>query len=329
MKSKPKDGAKAKSPGNRETRRLLMALVFSSVWVSLACLLPARALANLNVVATVPDLAALAREVGGKNANVKAISLPTQDPHFADAKPSLVLDLNRADLLLLVGLQLETGWLPGLLTSARNPAIQTGTPGYLECAQFVRLLDVPKQAVDRSMGDIHPGGNPHYLRDPRAAAEVAKGIADKMGTLDPNHRAAYQENLAAFLQRLETARRAWDKRMAAYRGTPIVGYHRTLVYLADWLGFVEVEFLEPKPGIPPGPAHVAKVIALARQRKVPLVLQESYYPDSTSAFVAQKIPAALVKLPGGADVQRGQSYIDHIGANVALLERALQTGKGN
>lgn len=288
---------------------------------------PARA--DLNVVATVTDLAALAKEVGGKHTAVKAIALPTQDPHFVDAKPNLVLDLNKANLLLSVGLQLEVGWLPVLMTNARNPAIGPGGPGYLECAPFVQLLEVPIQPVDRSMGDIHAGGNPHYLRDPRAAAEVAKAIAARMGELDPPNRDAYRANLASFLQRLAAARSGWERAMARHRGTPIIGYHRTLAYLSAWLGFTEVDFLEPKPGIPPSPGHVAKVIALGNRRKVRLVVQEIYYPATTSAFVAQKLGAALVTLPGGPDVRRGQTYIDYVGATVAALESALRTGRGN
>jgi zinc/manganese transport system substrate-binding protein len=294
-----------------------------------AVVLARAAQASLNVVATVPDLAALAQEVGGKHVSIRAIALATQDPHFVDAKPNLVLDLNKANLLLAVGLQLEIGWLPALVTSARNPAIQVGSPGYVECAQFVRLLEVPNQPVDRSMGDIHPGGNPHYLHDPRAGAEVAKGIAARMGELDPQNRDVYQTNLASFLRRLDSARAGWERRMAPYRGTAIIGYHRTLAYLSDWLGLAEVEFLEPKPGIPPSPAHVAKVIALGRQRKVGAILQESYYPSTTAAFVGQKIAAPVVKLPGGTDVRRGQSYLDYIGDTVASFERAFQTGKGD
>jgi zinc/manganese transport system substrate-binding protein len=295
---------------------------------ALAGLLPCAGEARLNVVATVPDLAALAAEVGGKHVSVRAISLPTQDPHFVDAKPSLVLDLNKADLLLAVGLQLEVGWLPVLMTSARNAAIQVGSRGYLECAQFVRLLEVPRQAVDRSMGDIHPGGNPHYLYDPRAAAQVAKGIAAKMSELDASNAGTFQANLAAFLQRLDAARRGWEKRLAPHRGALVLGYHRTLAYLADWLGLSEVEFLEPKPGIPPTPGHVARVIATGQQRKVAALLQESYYPEATSRIVAQKIPVPLVKLFPGTDFNRGQSYIDHVEANVAQLERAFQAKAG-
>jgi zinc/manganese transport system substrate-binding protein len=294
-----------------------------------AVLIPRVGIARMNVVATVPDLAAIAKEIGGKQASVKTMALPSQDPHFVDARPSLVLDLNKADLVLAVGLQLEVGWLPVLLTSSRNPAIQVGSRGYLECAQFVRLLEVPTQPIERSMGDIHPGGNPHYLSDPRAAAEVAKGIAAKMAEIDPGNRAGYQTNLAAFLQRLDAVRTAAELRLAPYRGASIIGYHRTLVYLADWLKLTEVEFVEPKPGIPPSTAHIARVIAVARARQVRMLLQESYYPDVTSKFVAQKIPAPIVKLPGGTDFVGGQSYVDYVAGNVATLERALGAGRKN
>jgi zinc/manganese transport system substrate-binding protein len=290
------------------------------------CLGTARA--DLKVVATVPDLAAIAKEVGGAHVSVKAISLPTQDPHFVDARPSLVLDLNKADLLLSIGLQMEIGWLPVLVNSARNAAIQLGSPGYLECAQFVRLLEVPKQSIDRSMGDIHAGGNPHYLYDPRAAAAVAKGIGAKMAELDPQHRETYVANAAGFVRRLETARMGWERRMAPYRGSAIIAYHRTLVYLTDWLGLSEVEFLEPKPGIPPNPSHVAKVVAAGRARNVRVIVHESYYPTGTSAFVAEKLQATLVTFPGGTELQKGQSYIDHVGANLEQLARAFERGKG-
>lgn len=304
--------------------KTLIALLFAG-WTGIAA---RPAFASLNVVATVPDLAALAKEVGGKHITVKAISLPSQDPHFVDARPNLVLDLNKADLLLSVGLQLEIGWLPVLLTSARNPAVQPGSRGYLECAQFVRLLEVPLQPIDRSMGDIHPGGNPHFFQDPRRGAEVAKGIAGRMGEIDPANRDAYQANLAAFLKRLEASRRVWEQRMERFRGTPIIGYHRTLAYLAEWLGLTQVEFMEPKPGIPPSPAHVARLIAVGRERKVRIVLQETYYPTSTSTFAAQKLGAVLVRFPAGTDAARGQTYLQYIDALVGQLERALQPTKG-
>jgi zinc/manganese transport system substrate-binding protein len=175
------------------------------------------------------------------------------------------------------------------------------------------------------MGDIHPGGNPHFLSDPRAAAPVAQGITARLAQLDPGHQAAYQAGLAAFLAKLGAARTGWEKRLVSLKGTPIIEYHRTGIYLADWLGLVEVGYLEPKPGIPPNPSHVAQLLMLARQRGVRALVQEEYYPDSTSKLVVQQIPAALVRVPGGPDFQAGQSYIDYIERVVTLLEGGLRS----
>jgi zinc/manganese transport system substrate-binding protein len=298
-----------------------------ALFASLGLLIPGIAQAELKVVATVPDLAALAQELGGQHVSVVALSLSTQDPHFVDARPSLALELNKADLLLAVGLQLEVGWLPVLLTGARNGAIQTGSRGYLDCSQFPRLLQIPLQPIDRSMGDIHPGGNPHYMKDPRAAAEVAKGISARLAELDPENAAFYKAKLQAFLDRLAAARKRWEKAMAPHRGAPVIGYHQTWVYVADWLGLTEVELLEPKPGIPPNPTHVANVLRLGRARKVRLILQEEFYPDTTSKLVAEKLGATLVKVPGGTRFQKGQSYVEHIDETLGLIQRALEPGK--
>jgi zinc/manganese transport system substrate-binding protein len=293
--------------------RLLWPLALLLAW-------PARARAELKVVATVPGLAAIAKEIAGPNAQVKSLTRSSQDPHFVDARPSLALDLNRADLLLAVGLELEVGWLPTLVSGARNSKILHGNPGYLDTSQFVTLQEVHTQPVSRSMGDIHPGGNPHFLTDPRAAAEVARGIAARLGQLDPGHQSAYQAGLTAFLGKLDGARAGWEKRLAHLRGMPIIEYHRTGPYLAAWLGLIEVGYLEPKPGIPPNPSHVAQLLALARQRGVRALIQEEYYPDSTSRLVTAQIPAQLVRVPGGPDYQAGQSYLDYIERVVSLLE---------
>lgn len=292
-----------------------------------AALAAAPARADLRVVASVPGLAALATEVGGDAISVKALSRATQDPHFVDARPSLALDLNKADLLLLVGLDLEIGWLPTLVVGARNPRIQMGTQGYLDCSQFVKKLQVPTQQIDRSMGDIHGGGNPHYLFDPRAAADIARGIADRLSQMDPGRRNTYEANLRAFLSRLENARRGWEKRLAPFRGTPVVAYHNSWVYLADWLGLPEVGYLEPKPGIPPNPQHVASLLGIARQRKVRLILQEAHHPDTTGRIVAQKLGAAFVKIPADVDFQSGQRYAQYIEKLVTEIERGLGGGK--
>jgi zinc/manganese transport system substrate-binding protein len=305
---------------------------FRSFWLlALPALLlawPARARAEVKVVATVPALAAIAREIAGPNAAVKSLTRSSQDPHFVDARPSLALDLNRADLLLTVGLELEAGWLPTLLTGARNPRILHGSPGYLETSEFVALQEVHAQPVSRSMGDIHPGGNPHFLTDPRAAEPVARGIAARLAQLDPAHQAAYQAGLTAFLGKLSAARARWEKRLAPLRGTPIIEYHRTWAYLASWIGLVEAGFLEPKPGIPPNPSHVAQLLVLGRQRRVRAVVQEEYYPDTTSRLLARQLPAPLVRVPGGPDFQAGQSYVEFIDRLVNLLVEGLSVPPG-
>lgn len=284
-----------------------------------------QARAAVKVVTTTAGLAALTKEVGKGLVDVQAMALWTQDPHFVDAKPSLALSLNRADLVVLVGLDLEVGWLPRLLVGARNPRVQTGARGYLDCSRFVRIRDVPA-SVDRSHGDIHPGGNPHYLSDPRQAQACARGIAERLAELDPAHRADYQRHLADFEARLTATRAGWERRLAPFKGAAVFGYHQTWSYVADWAGLVEVGFLEPKPGIPPTPAHVAELLALGRARGVRAILQEAYYPDATSKLLAAKIPVALVKVPGDVAFQNGQTYLEFAQNLVGALEQGLRGG---
>lgn len=294
--------------------RLLLAL--------LLVLLPLPALASLRVAATVPDLGAIAQEVLKDKGTVTTLSLGTQDPHFVDARPNLALDLSRADALLLVGLDLEIGWLPNLLTGARNPKIQTGGSGYIDTSTFVPVLETPTQAIDRSMGDIHPGGNPHYLYDPRQAARVATGIAEKFAALDPANAAAFRTNAADFVKRLDAARGGWESKLGALRGREIATYHRSWVYLCDWLGLKPVVEIEPKPGIPPSPAQVAKVLTTVQARGIKLILQEVYYPETTPALVASKTGAVLVRLSGGAAT--GETYITRMDTMV----KAIASGAG-
>lgn len=295
-----------------------------TIILGILLLVAAPAAADVKVVATVPDLAAIAREVGGNKVSISAMSLPTQDPHFVDAKPSLVLKLNKADVLLAVGVQLESGWLPALQTQARNARILSSGEGYLECAAHVALRDVPTGAVDRSQGDVHPGGNPHFLYDPRAAADCARAIAKLFAKVDARNTRVYQANLDRFLRDLTAARTRWEKQLAGARGVPVVSYHKSLTYLIDWVGLVEVATIEPKPGVPPTARHVAAVIKDGKQRGVRLVLQEAYYPDKTCKLVAQKLGAKLVRIPGGADIGKGQGYIAHMDKLVAGLAGALR-----
>ena len=229
---------------------------------------PSPALAALHVVTTTEGLAALAREVAGSRASVESLSRGVQDPHFVDANPILALKLRGADLLVDVGLELEIGWLPPLVTQSRNPDIQPGRKRRLTAASAVQVLDVPTGPVDRSQGDLHPAGNPHFLTDPRQVARVAAAIAEKLGALDPAGKGAYRARLADFEKRLQAASARWQAQLAPYRGRKIFAKHRTLTYFADWSGLAIDGYLEPKPGIEPPPSHLAELVQLAEQPSV-------------------------------------------------------------
>ncbi|MCC6751683.1 MAG: zinc ABC transporter substrate-binding protein [Deltaproteobacteria bacterium] len=302
-------------------RRLLLGLLPAFL---LAVPHPARA--GLRIAATVPDLAALAREVAGARAEVFSLTLPTQDPHYADARPHLALQLNRANLLLTVGLGLEVGWLPTLLSGARNPAIQPGTAGHLDCSTLAQLKDVPQAKVDRSQGDVHPGGNPHYLTDPDNAVRIARVLGERLGQLDPAGAATYRRNALAFVAALGGARRRWLAFAASVRGRPVVTYHKSWVYLTDFLGLRVVAQLEPKPGIPPSPSHVLQVMLLMRSERVSVLLQEDYYPDRTAQLMAEKTGARVVRLPGGTNLAGGERYLQRMEALVQRVVRAFSVG---
>lgn len=284
--------------------------------------------AALRVVTTHADLAALAQAVGGDRVEVTNLTEPTQDPHFVDARPSLMLALNKADVLILVGLELEVGWLPNLLTGARNPDILPGHDGYLDTSGMVERRAVPTGPIDRSMGDLHPGGNPHFSRDPRAALKIAAGIAHRLGKLDPEGVSTYRRGYASFERTLKARMAEWETRLAPHRGTELVAYHESWIYFAEWLGLRIDLFVEPKPGIPPDPSHVAQLIKLMRARKVPAILQEEYYPDATSRLLADKTGAALLRMPGGVHVGKGEDYVRYLERQVQLILSALARGEG-
>ena len=278
----------------------------------------------LRIVATTPDLAAIAKAIGGDRAEVSALALPTQDPHWVDARPHLALDLARADLLIAVGLELEVGWLPVLQKGARNANILAGGRGYLDCSKSVDLLEVPQAKIDRSMGDVHPGGNPHYMWDPRRVERVAQAIASRLIELDASNKAGYEQRLAAFRARLTHARAGWQTSLARLRGVSAISYHASMAYLAEWVGLQVVQHVEPKPGIPPNPRHIAQVLMSARERGVKLVVQESWFPDTTSRTLAERSGAKLVRLPGGPDFNRGEDYFAWMSAVVAKLAEAVR-----
>jgi zinc/manganese transport system substrate-binding protein len=271
--------------------------------------------AAVRVVATSPSLAAIAQEVGGDAVEVQALASATEDPHYVDARPNLILKVNRADLLLVNGVELESGWLPALQVAARNGKIQVGGPGYVDASQLVTLLEAPAGRVDRTMGDLHPGGNPHFLNDPRRVADVARGVAKRLAALDGEHAAAYQaraERFAAELLALASEQAARFRALPADR-RQVVTYHKSMVYLLDWLGLTEVATLEPRPGVAPDPGHVAQVLATMRTKQISALVQEEYYPLNTSktlvALAAKAVPTAtLVVLRGAVRFNEGERY---------------------
>lgn len=296
---------------------------FSSIAALIAGSSPAVVQAKLQVVATVPDLAAIVQEIGGDAVEVTVLSSPSQDPHYVDARPSSMLPLNRADLLIAVGLGLEQGWLPPLQINARNPKIQVGGEGWLDASQVVDKREVV--AADRSKGDIHPGGNPHYLFDPRQAVRVARAIATRLAALDPEGAAAYEAGFAKFASEVDAVAgelRARSLALPAERRRVVV-FHASMTYLEDWLGLEQVATVEPLPGVPPNPGHVAKVLGTIRHTKARVILQEEFYPREPSGTLAKLSGARLVVVPGGTRASEGERYADHVRKIAELIHAAL------
>jgi zinc/manganese transport system substrate-binding protein len=254
-------------------------------------------LAVLHVVSSIPTLGSLAKEVGGDRIQVESLGKGYQDPHFVEAKPNLMLVLNRADLLLYVGLELEIGWLPPLVLGSRNPKIQNGELGNLDCSRAIPVLDIPTTRVDRSMGDIHPQGNPHYWLPPSNARIIAREIAGRLSQIDPEGKPTYDRNFAAFLARVDAREKEWAPMVAKMKGEKIVTYHKSWSYVSHWLQMEEVGYVEPKPGIPPDPNHLVQLIQVMRAEKVQLLLVEDFYNKNTAQLVADKAGAKLLTLP--------------------------------
>lgn len=302
--------------------------LFGAVFASIA-LVPSLAEAKVRVVATLPTLAAIAREVGGQDVDVTSLAYPTQDAHFVDARPHLVLQLNKADMLIVNGSNLEIGWLPVLLTGARNSQIQAGGRGYLDASTLVPLKEIPHGQVDRSKGDIHPGGNPHYLTDPRNGGKVAVGIARKLGEIDPANRSAYLRRAQALDQKAAALADRERKRFLAIPAERrhVVTYHQSWVYFLDWLGLEEIGTIEPKPGIPPDPPHVSRLLSHMRKVHADAILQEAYYSSRIGKLLSEKAGVPLVVLPGGADFERGQTYQAYLEALTGKVYAAISEAK--
>ncbi|MBL7686337.1 MAG: zinc ABC transporter substrate-binding protein [Deltaproteobacteria bacterium] len=256
--------------------------------------LPTSLFAKVNVVATLPTFAALAEEVGKGLVDVKSLARGDQDPHFLEPKPSYAVLLNKADLVLEDGLELEVGWLPVLLTQSRNPKIQVGQKGHLNLSEGIPVLEVPSGKVDRSEGDVHPLGNPHYWLDPRNALIMSRNIANRLKELDPAHSTQYEENFLAFQSRLQSKIQSWDQKLKSYRAKKMVTYHRSLSYFSNWSGIEVAAYVEPKPGISPSPNHLLSLISLIQTQKIPVIVSENYYDMKPSQQLSEKSKTKLV-----------------------------------
>ena len=279
---------------------------------------------KLNVVTSTTDLATLAQEVGGDRITVDAIAKGYQDPHFVEAKPSFLLKLRNADLLVSVGLQLEMGWLPPLITQSGNPRIQPGARGYLEAAQFAQVLDIPTGPVTRAEGDVHPMGNPHLWLDPDNGRRIAQGIANKLAEMQPGDAAYFRERLQDFEQRLTAAQKRWEEQMRPFRGRKVVTYHRSWPNFAKYFGLEVVGYVEPRPGIPPSPRHTLELIQLMKRDQVKVLIVEPYFDLKTPDSVARETGAKLVVLLPSVGGEKGVTdYFKLFDYDVALLASAF------
>jgi ABC-type Zn uptake system ZnuABC Zn-binding protein ZnuA len=284
---------------------------------------------KLTVVTTTEDLASLAREVGGDRIAVEAIARGYQDPHFVEAKPSFILKLQKADLLIVVGRDLELGWLPPLIQQCRNAKVQVGADGYLDASQGVRILEIPTGQITRAMGDVHPQGNPHYWLDPENARVVAKSVCDRLSRFRPADRAYFEQRLAAFNTRLTDAVKKWMAQMAPYKGTKVVTYHRSFPNFADRFGLDIIGYVEPRPGIPPSPGHTLDLIQDMKRQNVKLILVEPYFDLATPESVARATGGrVLVMPPSVGGVKEAVDFFALFDYNVTLLADAIKATAG-
>lgn len=280
---------------------------------------------KLNIVTATTDLAALVQEVGGDKVSVEAMAKGYQDPHFVEAKPSFLLKLQRADLLLVVGLQLEIGWLPPLVAQSGNSRIQIGAGGYLDASQFAEILEIPQGAVSRAMGDVHPLGNPHYWLDPDNGRRIAKGLAAKFAELDPEDAGYFQQRFQDFDRRLTEAEKKWDADMKPYRGRKVVTYHNSAPNFAKRFGLDVVGFVEPRPGIPPTPSHTFELSNMMKRDHVKIIMVEPYFDRKTPDSIAQQTGGTVVEyMPSVGGVKEITNYFELFNYDIALLVKAFQ-----
>jgi zinc/manganese transport system substrate-binding protein len=311
---------------NRKANSVNRKIVLATV-LAIACS-SAHAAGKLNVETTTEDLADLARQVGGDKINVEAIAKGYQDPHFVEAKPSFLLKLQKADMLAVVGLQLEIGWLPPLQTQSRNAKIQVGGPGYLDMSQFCQVLEIPTGQVTRAMGDVHPLGNPHYWLDPENGRRIAKAFADRFAQMDAADAAYFQQRYQAFDQKLTAAQKGWEAKMAPYKGRKVVTYHRSWPNFCERFGLVVVDYVEPRPGIPPTPSHTLELINKMKAEGIRLVLVEPYFDRKTPDSIARGVGGDVaVLMPSVGGTKEITDYFQLFDYDINLLVSLFQKYK--
>ena len=298
-------------------------LIRAAAVFGLALLTDAPAGAAIRVVTTTEDLAALTREVSGDRVEVEALARGYQDPHYVEPKPSFILKLHRADLLVAVGRELEIAWLPALVQQSRNSKIQPGAARYLDASLTARILDIPTGQITRAMGDIHPLGNPHYWLDPANGRRVAAAIQQTLARIQPDDAAYFAEHYTEFDRRLAEAEKRWDEMMAPYRGLKVVTYHRSWPNFAERFGLDVVGYVEPRPGIPPSPGHLLELIREMKRMEVKILMVEPYFDLKTPNSVARQTGAkVLVLLPSVRGEKEVTDYVELFDYN---LERLIST----
>jgi ABC-type Zn uptake system ZnuABC Zn-binding protein ZnuA len=292
---------------------------------TLLALAPHVADAQLKVVTSTTDLYDIAREVGGNKITASHIGEGYQDPHFIEAKPSFVLQLRNADVWAFVGLDLEIGWMPLLLDGARNPKIRQGGSGYVDASTAVPILDRPQGNVDRSMGDVHPLGNPHYWLDPENGRRIARLFKAKFTQLDPANAGTYDANEKSFEARLNTAEKGWQSDLAAIKGKPVVAWHTSWRYFAEYNGMNIVAFMEPKPGVPPSPAHLYEVIQTVKRTGAKAIVMEPFYDRKVADLVAKQTGIKVLILPPSVGGVKGNDdYIQLMKYDMSQLAAAVR-----
>jgi len=303
----------------------ISALAMASVLL-FAMILPisGHADSKIRIMTATTDLASLAQEIGGDKVEVESVARGYQDPHFVDPKPSFLLKLSKADLLIVVGLELEIGWLPPLITQSSNPRIQVGAPGYFDASRFAKILELPTGQVTRAEGDVHPLGNPHYWLDPDNGLRIAKGIQNKLSEMRSNDAAYFSQRYDAFEQRLKQSEQQWQAQMKPYAGRKVVTYHRSWPNFAEHFGLNVVGYVEPRPGIPPSPQHTVELIGQMKREGVKIIMVEPYFDLKTPNSIARDTGAQVVVLmPSVGGEKEITDYFKLFDYDIAKLKKAF------